>query len=442
MQLRSMTASALRGNVKVPGDKSLSHRALMFAAMTVGETRIGGLLESGDVMATLHALSTLGVEIDRNASDGSWRVQGVGVGGIAEPDEPLDLGNAGTGVRLLAGLLAGQPFTTFLTGDASLRSRPMGRIIKPLSEMGASFLARSGDRLPLALTGTTELIPITYEQPVASAQVKSAVLLAGLHAAGRTTTIEPAPSRDHTERMLRHLGVEIEAEILGDGRQAVTIEGLPELAARDLQVAGDPSSAAFLLVAAALCPGSSIRIDNVGVNPLRTGLLTCLQEMGATLRTGETVTMSGEPVAWINIEHGELNGIDVPPERAPSMIDEYPILAIAAAFAKGRTRMTGLAELRVKESDRLAAISHGLMAAGVHVEADADSLTIDGTGTAPEGGCKIDAAHDHRIAMSFLVLGCFARAPIEVSGAETIETSFPGFKDLMNGLGADIKELA
>lgn len=426
----------------------------MLAAMTIGETRIDGLLESGDVMATLEALRALGVEISRDAGSdrsagsgpdaggGHWLVQGVGVGGLAEPDVPLDLGNAGTGVRLLAGLLAGQPFTSFLTGDASLRSRPMGRIVKPLSKMGAGFLARTGDRLPLALTGTTELIPITYEQPVASAQVKSAVLLAGLHAAGRTTAIEPAPSRDHTERMLRHLGAEVETNILADGRQAVSVEGLPELSARKLQVSGDPSSAAFLLVAAALCPGSAIRIDNVGINPLRTGLLTCLQEMGATIRMGETVTMSGEPVAWIEIEHGELNGIDVPPERAPSMIDEYPILAIAATFAKGRTKMTGLSELRVKESDRLAAISQGLAAAGVHVETDADSLIVEGCGSPPPGGCRIDADHDHRIAMSFLVLGCLTAAPIEVSGAETIETSFPGFNDLMNGLGADIREVA
>ncbi len=413
----------------------------MLAAMTVGESRIEGLLESGDVMATLGALRALGVEIDRS-NDGAWLVQGVGVGGLSEPDAPLDLGNAGTGVRLLSGLLSGQPFTTFLTGDASLRSRPMGRVITPLSAMGAGFLARTGDRLPLALTGTTELIPIRYEQPVASAQVKSAVLLAGLHAAGRTTTIEPAPSRDHTERMLRHLGAKVETELLGDGRQAVTIEGLPELSARDLQIAGDPSSAAFLQVAAALCPGSSIRIENIGINPLRTGLLTCLSEMGAKIRSGETMTMSGEPVTWLEIDHSELIGIDVPPERAPSMIDEYPILAMAAAFAKGHTRMTGLAELRVKESDRLLAIGNGLRAAGVHVDIGADHLTIEGSSGAPAGACRIDAAHDHRIAMSFLVLGCLCKGPIEVSGAETIETSFPGFSDLMNGLGADIREVA
>ena len=440
MRLRSTKTEALRGAVQIPGDKSLSHRALMFAAMTVGETRIDGLLESGDVMATLAALRALGVDIDRS-QDGSWRVQGVGVGGLAEPDAPLDLGNAGTGVRLMMGLLAGQPFTTFLTGDSSLRGRPMGRVIKPLSEMGAAFTARSGDRLPLALTGTTELIPIRYEQPVASAQVKSAVLLAGLHTRGQTTAIEPAPSRDHTERMLGYLGANIDSTRLDDGRQAVTIDGLPELAARDLQVIGDPSSAAFLLVAAALCPGSSIRIDQVGINPLRTGLLTCLEEMGANLRIGETETLSGEPATWIEMDHSELQGIDVPPERAPSMIDEYPVLAIAAAFAKGRTRMTGLSELRVKESDRLAAMAKGLAAAGIKVEEDADSLIVEGCSGVPKGDCQVDAAHDHRIAMSFLVLGCQTEEPIDISGAETIETSFPGFARLMNSLGANIQNV-
>lgn len=295
--------------------------------------------------------------------------------------------------------------------------------------------------MPLALTGSNDLIPIRYEQPVASAQVKSALLLAGLHAPGQTTVIEPSPSRDHTERMLRHLGAEVETETLEEGRSAITINGQPELAAVDISVAGDPSSAAFLLVAAAHCPGSSIRIENVGVNPLRTGLLTCLAEMGAALKVGETETLTGEPVTWLEIEHSELHGIDVPPDRAPSMIDEYPILAVAAAVAKGRTRMTGLGELRVKESDRLAAIADGLTAAGIAVEVGSDSLTIEGCGGRPEGGCTIDAAHDHRIAMSFLVLGGLTKAPIDVSGAETIDTSFPGFFDVMNGLGADVQNV-
>jgi 3-phosphoshikimate 1-carboxyvinyltransferase len=391
-------------------------------------------------MATKVALTELGVDIRREDS-GIWRVRGVGIGGLAEPDGVLDLGNSGTGARLICGLLAGHPFTTFLTGDASLRRRPMGRVTAPLCDMGARVLAKSGGRLPLALTGSLNLIPIRYEQPTASAQVKSALLLAGLHAPGRTTVIEPAPSRDHTERMLRHLGARIGAERLENGRQAVTVIGQPELAASDLEVAGDPSSAAFLLVAAALCPGSSIQIDDVGTNPLRTGLLTCLEEMGASLTVDQNRTQAGEPVAALHVRHGQLNGIDVPPERAPTMIDEYPILAIAAACARGRTRMTGLAELKVKESDRLTAIADGLEAAGVRIERGEDSLIVEGCDGPPPGGCVIDAAHDHRIAMAFLVLGCAAKKPVEVTGAETIDTSFPDFADLMNGLGCRIETL-
>ena len=337
----------------------------------------------------------------------------------------LDLGNAGTGARLLCGILAGQPFTTFMTGDDSLRRRPMGRVTRPLSEMGAHILAKSGERLPLALTGRTDLTPIRYEQPHASAQVKSALLLAGLHAPGRTTVIEPAPSRDHTERMLLHLGAEVETEPLDDGRLSVSVVGQPELSARDLSVPGDPSSAAFLLIAAALCPGSDTRIDNVGVNALRTGLLPCLDEMGVSLERGNGEMISGEPVSWLRAAHGALDAIDVPPERAPSMIDEYPILAIAAACARGKTRLNGLGELKVKESDRFAAIADGLEAAGVRVERGEDSLVIEGCDGPPPGGCTIDAQHDHRIAMSFLILGSITKKPIEVTGAETIDTSFP-----------------
>ncbi len=424
----------------MPGDKSLSHRSLMLAAMTVGETTISGLLESGDVMATRTALADLGVDIEKD-DEGNWRVHGVGIGGLSEPDRVLDLGNAGTGARLLCGLLAGQPFTTFMTGDDSLRRRPMGRVTRPLAEMGASILAKSGDRLPLALTGRVDLAPIRYEQPTASAQVKSALLLAGLHAPGRTTVIEPAPSRDHTERMLLHLGAEIETEPLADGRLSVTVSGQPELSARDLSVPGDPSSAAFLLVATALCPGSDVRIDNVGVNALRTGLLPCLDDMGALLERGNGEMISGEPVSWLRVSHGSLNAIDVPPERAPSMIDEYPILAIAAACARGKTRLTGLGELKVKESDRFTAIADGLEAAGVRVERGEDSLIIEGCDGPPPGGCTIDAQHDHRIAMSFLILGSITKKPIEVTGAETIDTSFPGFAELMNDLGAQIETI-
>ena len=438
MQLRARPAAGLRGVTKVPGDKSLSHRALMLGAMAVGTSRISGLLEGADVLATAAALRALGVEVEREG-DGVWRVDGVGVGGLAEAEAPLDLGNSGTGVRLLLGLLAGHPFTTFVSGDDSLRSRPMGRVIAPLADMGARFVARSGDRLPLAVIGTTELLPICYRLPVASAQVKSAILLAGLHAPGRTTVIEPEPSRDHTERLLRHLGAELEVEDRENEGRAVSVVGQPELAAAPIAIPGDPSSAAFLLVAAALAEGSSVRLEGVGMNPLRTGLLDCLREMGARLHVEPGAEPGGEPVADLTIEAGPLGGIEVPAERAVRMIDEYPILAVAAACARGTTRMSGLAELRVKESDRLSAIALGLRACGVEVESGPDSLTIKGCAGRPAGGASIDARLDHRIAMSFLILGGITKAPVTVEGAETIETSFPGFAALMNRLGARIE---
>jgi 3-phosphoshikimate 1-carboxyvinyltransferase len=439
MRLRSHPAAGLSGRATVPGDKSLSHRALLFGALAAGESRITGLLEGADVLATAEALRALGVELEREG-EGRWRVHGRGLGGLAEPDRPLDLGNSGTGARLLLGVLAGHPFTTFLTGDESLRARPMGRAIEPLCRMGAAVLARSGQRLPLAITGTNELMPIRCEQPVASAQVKSAVLLAGLHAAGRTTVIEPRPSRDHTERLLGQLGAELEIATLGDGRRAISVTGQPELEAAELAIPGDISSAAFPLVAAAVQEGSALRLDHVGVNPLRSGLLDCLLEMGAELRQIDG-TSDGEPVAALEISGSSLAGIDVPAERAPRMIDEYPILAVAAACARGTTRLAGLAELRVKESDRLAAIARGLTACGIEVEVGEDSLVVHGRGGPPPGGGLIDAHHDHRIAMSFLVLGTVARTPVTVEGAETIETSFPGFAALMNRLGAKIETL-
>ena len=438
MKLRAYPAGRLSGSTTVPGDKSVSHRALMLAAMAVGESRIGGLLEGADVLATAQALRALGVAIER-APGGLWHVQGVGVGGLREPDRPLDLGNSGTGARLLLGLLAGHPFTSFMTGDDSLRSRPMARVSEPLAQMGAVFVTRSGGRLPLAITGSNELLPIRYQQRVASAQVKSAILLAGLHAPGRTTVVEPQASRDHTERLLRHLGATVTSEPLEGGGQAVAIIGQPELCAADLQVPGCASSAAFPLVAAALVEGSSLRLDGVGVNPLRTGLLETLGAMGAKLRQGEVDDVSGEPATWLELEAGPLAGIDVPAALAPRMIDEYPILAVAAACARGTTRLNGLAELRVKESDRLAAIADGLAACGVRVEAGEDSLTIHGCAGPPPGGARIDARHDHRIAMSFLVLGGAAAAPVTVEGAETIETSFPDFAGFMNRLGARIE---
>jgi 3-phosphoshikimate 1-carboxyvinyltransferase len=440
MRLRAHPAAGLQGRASVPGDKSLSHRALLLAALAVGESRISGLLEGADVLATAAALQALGVEAIR-VGEGRWQVHGRGLGGLAEPDRPLDLGNSGTAARLLLGVLAGHPFTSFMTGDASLNRRPMGRVSGPLREMGARFVTRSGERLPLAITGSNELLPIRYEQPVASAQVKSAVLLAGLHAAGRTTVVEPAPSRDHTERLLGQLGAEVAVASEPDGRRAVSVQGQPELEAFEFAVPGDVSSAAFPLVAAAALAGSRLRLEGVGLNPLRTGLLDCLQEMGAALEIGAAAHDGGEPVSWLAVEGGALGGIEVPAGRAPRMIDEYPILAVAATGAHGPTRLAGLAELRVKESDRLGAIAAGLAACGVEVEAGDDSLIVHGCGGRPPGGGEIDAAHDHRIAMSFLVLGTIARAPVTVTGAETIETSFPGFAALMNRLGAKIETL-
>jgi 3-phosphoshikimate 1-carboxyvinyltransferase len=436
MQLRARPAGPLTGEARVPGDKSLSHRALMLAALAVGEAAIDGLLEGEDVLCTARALQALGVPLERLRA-GSWRVAGVGIGGLAEPEDVLDMGNAGTGARLLLGLLAGHPFTAFLTGDASLRARPMRRVTGPLGRMGARFLARSGDRLPLAVQGSAELVPIRHRLEVASAQVKSAVLLAGLHAPGETTVIEPEPTRDHTERLLRHLGatVRIEEDALG---RAVTVTGQAELVARDIRVPADPSSAAFPVVAALLHEDSAITVKEVTVNPLRTGLYETLREMGADLGFESKGELSGEPVADLVVRASTLRGIEVPPERAPSMIDEYPVLAVAAAFAEGTTVMRGIGELRVKESDRLATMAEGLAACGVKVEVGEDSLVVHGGGR-PPGGAVIDARLDHRIAMSFLVLGGAALDAVTVRGAESIDTSFPGFAGLLNRLGARIE---
>lgn len=436
MLLRAAPHGALLGAAALPGDKSISHRSLMLSALAVGESRIEGLLEGEDVLATAGALRRMGVEVDR-LGPGSWRVWGVGVGGLAEPEDVLDMGNAGTGARLLMGLLAGHAFTSFLTGDASLRSRPMRRVIEPLSRMGASFLARSGGRLPLALTGRSDLLPIVHESAIASAQVKSAVLLAGLHAPGSTTVIEPLASRDHTERMLTAMGAAILVEETATGGRSVTVTGQPELKAQSFAVPGDPSSAAFPTVAAALAPGSTVRLAGIGLNPLRTGLYTTLAEMGAAIRIENERLTGGETMGDLVIEGAALHGVEVPPERAPTMIDEYPVLAVAAALATGTTVMRGLGELRVKESDRLAVMAEGLAACGVRVEVEGDDLVVHG-GTKPAGGAEIDARLDHRIAMSFLVLGGLAEAAVTVRGAEAIETSFPGFAELMNGLGAAI----
>ena len=434
--LVSHPAEALVGTVKVPGDKSISHRALMIGALAVGETTIEGLLEGEDVLRTAAAMRALGAQVECG-SDGVWRVHGRGIGGLAEPADVLDMGNAGTGARLLMGLLASHRLTAFLTGDASLRRRPMGRVAAPLRLMGAEIVARGGDRLPLGVIGAAEPMPITYRLPVPSAQVKSAILFAGLNTPGETTVIEPEPTRDHTELMLRHYGATLRVEQVAEGR-AVTIVGQPELAGRAIRVPGDPSSAAFPLVAALIRPGSRLRLAGIGMNPHRIGLIETLREMGADIAVENARAEAGEPVADLVVQASVLRGVEVPADRAPSMIDEYPILAVAAACAGGRTVMRGLAELRVKESDRLAAVANGLAACGVEVAAGEDSLTVDGTGKPPAGGAIIPTGLDHRIAMAFLVLGMATGSPVGVDDSGPIDTSFPGFAALMNGLGARI----
>lgn len=436
--LTAQPSEALNGSAQIPGDKSISHRALMIAALAVGETEIRGLLEGEDVLRTAEAMTALGAEIVRE-KDGAWRVWGRGLGGLTAPEGVLDLGNSGTGARLLMGVLAGHPVTATLTGDASLRARPMGRVIAPLGEMGARFAARDGGRLPLTMTGAARPSPLRYRLPVASAQVKSAILLAGLNAPGRTTVIEPAPTRDHSELMLRHFGAEVSVEQTAEGR-AIAVTGQPELAGRPVAVPADPSSAAFATVAALILPGSELRLPGVGINPHRAGLYQTLQEMGAALSFENRREQAGEPVADLVAKAGPLQGVEVPATRAPSMIDEYPVLAVAAACARGRTVMRGLGELRVKESDRLAAVARGLAACGVEVEEAADSLVVHGRGGGrPPGGGAIETGLDHRIAMSFLVLGLAAERPVTIDDGATIETSFPGFAELMTALGAKIE---
>lgn len=435
--LRARAAGALSGELRVPGDKSISHRALMFGALAVGETHITGLLEGEDVMRTAAAMRTMGVGVAQD-DGGAWRVDGLGVGGLHAPAEALYMGNSGTTTRLIAGILAGHGFATTLDGDASLRKRPMGRVIEPLSRMGARFAASEGGRLPMTITGSDALIPIEYETPVASAQVKSAVLLAGLHAPGETSVTERAATRDHTERMLRHFGATVLEEPATGGGTRITVIGQPELYGAPVDVPGDPSSAAFPAVAALIVPGSELLLRHVGTNPARTGLYACLAEMGADIEWRDAREVAGEPVADLALRASRLRGIEVPPERAPSMIDEYPILAVAAAFAEGDTVMRGIGELRVKESDRLTAIARGLTACGIEVEEGADSLVVHGLGGAPTGGATIATELDHRLAMTFLVLGLASDRPVAVDDATPIETSFPGFVALMASLGADI----
>lgn len=439
--LVSKRIGALSGQARVPGDKSISHRALMLGALAVGQTTIRGLLEGEDVLATARALGALGANIVHD-ENGVWRVGGRGVGGLAEPEKILDFGNSGTGARLIMGILASHALTALITGDDSLCARPMLRVIEPLTRMGARFQTRDGGRLPLALTGTAEPTPIECTLEVASAQVKSAILLAALNTPGKSIVVEPNATRDHTERMLRHFGAEIDCRDTENGGREITLTGCPELTARKIEVPGDPSSAAFPVVAALITPDSNVTITGVGVNPLRIGLYRTLEEMGADISFAAARQDSGEPVADITVRAGALHGVEVPAERAPSMIDEYPILAVAAAAAKGRTVLNGLGELRVKESDRLAAIADGLDRCGVEVEAGEDSLTIVGAAGPPKGpsdsGRLVETRSDHRIAMAFLAFGAGAERPVTIDDSTMIETSFPNFATLMNGLGADI----
>jgi 3-phosphoshikimate 1-carboxyvinyltransferase len=430
------TKGPLRGTVRVPGDKSISHRALIFGALTVGETRISGLLEGEDVLNTGKAMRMLGASVERQG-EGIWSVHGVGVAGFAQPPGVLDLGNSGTGCRLVLGAVAGSPVTATFDGDASLRKRPMGRVLDPLARMGARIIsAAENGGLPVTLQGARDPIPIVYESPVPSAQLKSAVLLAGLSAPGETVVIEEEATRDHTERMLKHFGARVRVDKHGDYGRRITLTGQPELEPAPVVVPADPSSAAFPLVAALLVPGSEVIVEGVMTNPLRAGLLTTLREMGASIEILATRDEGGEEVTDLRVRAGALKGVEVPPERAPTMIDEYPILAVAAAFAQGTTRMGGLKELRVKESDRLAATAEMLRINGVEVHIEGDDLIVQGRGRVPGGG--LVATHmDHRMAMSALIMGLASEQPVTADDTAYIATSFPSFIPMMRQLGAE-----
>lgn len=426
----------LCGRMRVPGDKSISHRALMLGALAVGESVIEGLLEGEDVLATAAAMQAMGATIHR-APDGRWHIWGVGVGTLLQPDSALDMGNSGTSTRLLMGLVSSHAITTTFTGDASLSRRPMGRVIDPLRLVGADITASPGGRLPLMLRGANHPLPIRYRLPVASAQVKSAILLAGLNIQGETVVEEPVATRDHSERMLRSFGADLSVEPLPGGGRAISLRGWAELKPQHLHVPGDPSSAAFPLVAALIVPGSDIVIEGVGLNPTRDGIVRVLRMMGADIESLNPREVGGEPVADLRVRHSALKGIDVPPDIAPSMIDEYPILFVAAALAQGRTTMRGIEELRVKESDRIATMASGLRAAGIIVQELPDGLIVDGSGGDPvPGGVTISAQLDHRIAMSFAVLSLAAAKPIIVDDRAPIATSFPAFVPMMLAAGA------
>ena len=436
--MTSRSSGPLRGLALVPGDKSISHRALIFGAMAVGETRITGLLEGEDVLDTAKAMRAFGAEVDRHG-EGNWSVRGVGVGGFREPENVIDCGNSGTGVRLIMGTMATSPITATFTGDASLRKRPMGRVTDPLSLFGTRSFGRKGGRLPMTVVGAADPVPVRYALPVASAQVKSAVLLAGLNAPGETVVIEREPTRDHSERMLVGFGAQLHVERGAEGH-VITLTGRPELKPQTVAVPRDPSSAAFPVAAALIVPGSDISVPGVSQNLTRNGLYRTLVEMGAEIEFLSPREEGGEPVADLRVRFSErMKGIEVPPERAPSMIDEYPVLSVIAAFAEGTTVMRGVKELRVKESDRIDAMARGLEACGVRVEEDEDTLIVRGMGPGGVPGGATCATHlDHRIAMSFLVLGMAAKAPVTVDDATPIATSFPLFEGLMRDLGAEL----
>jgi 3-phosphoshikimate 1-carboxyvinyltransferase len=427
------SAPRLSGCVTVPGDKSISHRSLMLSSLAVGESRIEGLLEGEDVLATAAAMRAMGATIERS-DDGIWRVWGVGVGGLLQPAGALDMGNSGTSTRLLAGLVASHPITATFTGDASLSKRPMGRVIDPLSLMGAEFTASPGGRLPMMVRGICPAVPIDYTLPVASAQVKSAVLLAGLNTPGITRVIEPVPTRDHSERMLAGFGANLTVEATNRGR-VISVHGEAELKPQQIVVPGDPSSAAFWAVAASIVPGSDVTIANVGLNPTRAGIFTALRMMGADITEIDQRTVGGEPVADLVVRHAALKAIYVPPDLAPSMIDEYPVLFVAAALAEGRTVARGAHELRVKESDRIAAMKDALEACGVKIEEFEDGLAITGTGGEPiPGGGTVASLLDHRIAMAMTVAGLVARKPITIDDVAPVATSYPIFFETLDHL--------
>ncbi len=434
--MTSCSTGSLSGTAVIPGDKSVSHRSLILGALSIGETKISGLLLGQDVLGTARAMSSFGAEVTDHG-EGNWTVNGVGVGGFSEPEDVIDCGNAGTGVRLIMGAMSTSPINATFTGDASLRSRPMGRITGPLELFGAESHGRSEGFLPLTMVGARDAMGVTYTSPHPSAQIKSAVLLAGLNAMGETTLIEPEKTRDHSERMLRGFGANIETVKIAEGF-AITLQGRPELIAQDIAVPCDPSSAAFPICAALIVEGSEVILPNICLNPTRTGLFTTLIEMGADIKFVNEREEGGEPVADLRVKASGLSGIEVPSDRAPSMIDEYPILSVVAAFASGKTIMRGIRELRVKECDRIDAMARGLEAMGVNVEEGEDYLIVHGQDGEVEGGGIAQTYLDHRIAMSFLCMGLATKNPVTVDDGHAIETSFPIFKELMTKLGASI----